>query len=55
MKNSRLFFRKQVDRTSIMIHWSGKEQQLFELSNQALSDDEIKDIVAFLGALDGEI
>ncbi len=38
-----------------VIHWSGKEQQLFELSNQALSDDEIKDIVAFLGALDGEI
>lgn len=37
------------------IYWSGKVQQLVESNNQALSDEEIKDIVAFLQALSGEL
>ncbi|MCV6636379.1 cytochrome c peroxidase [Candidatus Albibeggiatoa sp. nov. NOAA] len=37
------------------LYWSHEAQQLFESSNQALTDDEVKDIVVFLTALDGEL
>lgn len=37
------------------VYWSQQEQQLFEVNNQALTDTEVKDIVAFLTALDGEL
>lgn len=37
------------------IQWSRNQQQLNESTNQALSDAEVKDIVAFLSALNGEV
>lgn len=37
------------------IYWSSDQRQLVTMDNQALSDDEVKDIVAFLGALDGTL
>ena len=37
------------------LYWSSEDRQLLESNNQALSDDEVKDIVTFLTALEGEV
>ena len=50
--NKQLTNKAQADKT---IHWLDNNQQFSVSANQALSDAEIDDIVAFLEALDGEL
>ena len=52
----------QLDRTlsnqarhDRQLSWSAGEQRLHVRSDQALSDQEVEDIVAFLHALNGEL